>query len=1004
MEIIVSCWVHRFILFFNGFTKFSLSSQSQTRGFIPSIAGSEGDDTPNSATDNEPELPSSNDDDEEPEPMSNGEDDQPLSMTNSEGNDDNSLPSRTSSDQGRTIDDDNSSDHQEPEFPESNDDAEVELMRNSDNEDEEPPSNDDNDEEAPNSPPSSGHGPNHSDDALNEEDLEDQDHDGFDGEYEDDEWWAQGPPFGHLGMFHNEVDEEENLEDLEWWDDEEEDVWIGGDEDDDDAAFWEDHDDDDDDDDGFNDGFDDDISEASTLEPQEEADACDLAARVTKDRYLLHPPNGYMLPSSTFHFQSADAVAVCADPFVLGASLVATMDSDGVLLFRLTAAGEMTHIGGPPQAMQFLGGFESPSLSAYTMEMSPSGRYLLAGGDEGSLEIFAVDSRAPQRPPVPRHVVDDMSEEQPFFYLPIIPPESDWVTGNRPDYVAREVHELLSAPETEEMGHAQGIVHHSYPRTKNDAVFLNVLGFRDAAFLTSQNAHIVNGPPPVERPIGAEIMKRSSLGWVPRDVFFAAAVGDQYRGLEHQFNEFADMLGGKEKFDWKVEEDEEEEENTDIQGEEQAHRKQRIARNQAQKGALVLGGSIVLGYNSEEEAQENTMNPDGMVNGVRFGLVGGKERVLAADQSGRVYIFEIPPDACPLCEAVESMMCNDLVQIKRPITGPSSSEKVKMMPVVVFAAWPNALGASLQRRARILHTATLGPFGVPLNLAAASPDGKWIALVGDQQKVIVLDQADNFKVTKELSFEPKRFDYDFLDPDNSEVGSQYCCWNASSSLLAVTSDALHAVFVFSIPSGQLVMRVEGFVRTVLPVMFAPWNDRVIIFGEETKMMHVRMVEPEGMGTVDFNAREDLAEPGHMSQLIRVPADPRRPKGGRRRITGMATTAQGDVLVSTKQGVMYRYLPANEWVPETMKDWPVRFRESAQTLLQCAARRGRGGGDDGLTALPAPVVQLILKLLAGKKTDWLDITPDPLVGAPHADQQQPEEPPVEEEHVVQPAGE
>jgi hypothetical protein len=858
-------------------------------------------------------------------------------------------------------------------------------MSNSD--DVRPPSNitsEEIDDNSLPSRPSSDHGPTHGDDPLNEEDFEALDDDGFDGDNDDHEWWVHGPPFGHVGMFHNEDDEEENLEDLEWWDDEE-DVWIGGDEGDEDAAFWEDHDDDDDDD-GLDDGFDDedDISEASTLEPQEEADACDLAAEVTKDRYVLHPPNGYMLPSSTFHFQSADAMAVCADPCVAGASLIATMDSDGVLLFRLPAAGELTHIGGPPEAMQFLGGFESPSLSAYSMEMSPSGRYLLAAGDEGSFEVFSVDSSAPQRPPVPRHVVDDMSEEQPFFYLPIIPPESDWVTGNRPSYVAREVHELLSAPEVEGMGHVHRNMHHSYPRTKNDAVFLNVLGFRDTAYLTSQNAHTVNGPPPVERPIGAEIMKRSPLGWVPRDVFFAAAVDEQYRGLEHQFNGFADMLGGKEKFDWKIEE---EEEAKEVQGEEQA---QRVARNQAQKGALVLGGCIILGYNSKQEAQENTMNPDGMVNGVRFGLVGGKERVLAADQSGRVYIFEIPPDDCPCDEVVELMMCSELVQYDwRDAENTPSSAKVKMMPVVVFAASPNALGASLQRRARILHTATLGPFGVPLNLADASPDGKWIALVGDQQKVLVLDQTDNFKVSKELSFEPKRFDYDFLDPDNIEVGSQYCCWNASSSLLAVTSDALHAVFVFAMPTGHLVMRVEGFVRAVLPVMFAPWNDRVVIFGEETKMVHVRMVEPEGVGNVDFNAREELADPGHLSQLIRIPADPRRPKGGRRRITGMATTAQGDVLVSTKQGVLYRYLPANEWVPEQTIDWPTRFRKSAQTLLKCAARQGRGG----LMALPAPVVQLIIKLLAGKKTDWLDNALDAAVEAPRADQQQPEEPPV-----------
>lgn len=40
-------------------------------------------------------------------------------------------------------------------------------------------------------------------------------------------------------------------------------------------------------------------------------------------------------------------------------------------------------------------------------------------------------------------------------------------------------------------------------------------------------------------------------------------------------------------------------------------------------------------------------------------------------------------------------------------------------------------------------------------------------------------------------------------------------WNRSSTLLAVSSDALHAVFVFEPASGRLVMRVEGHRRPCL---------------------------------------------------------------------------------------------------------------------------------------------------------------------------------------------
>jgi hypothetical protein len=929
----------------------------------------------------------------------------------SEGNDPSDFPATNDED-----------DQGEPDLPESNDDEKGEPL--SDNEDElqlddgynyldvvneqedgdafdegEPPSDNEDEpvsndgeypdeEPSPRNPSSSDHGQDlagdgrdhldvlneQQEDALNEED----DDDGFDGEgNEEDDWWVDGPP---LGMYNN--DEEENPEDIEWWDEEEEeDLWEDdflNDDQGEDPAFWEDEDgafwEDDED------GFDDDISEASTLEPQEEADACNLAAETTRDRHLLHPPSGYRLPSATFHFQSADAVAVCEDPHCPGASLIATMDSDGVLLFRMPAAGAMTQTGGPAQPMEFVGGFESPTASAYSMEISPSGRFLLAGGDEGFLEIFAIDSRAPQRAPVPRKVIDDMSVHQPYFYLPIIPPESDWVTGSRPNHVAKEVHELLSAPEAAEMRHMHGNLYHSYPRTLNDATFLNVLGFRDAAVLLSATVGAGNAAPPIERPEGAEILKRAGLGWVAKDVFFAAAVDDQYRGLEHQFHGFADMIGGKDKIDWKIDE------QVDFEGHESEHSTKQYSRNHSLKGAVVLAGIAVLGFNTEDEATHNVENQDGMVNGVRFGIVGGKERILAADQSGRVYIFETPPDDCVLTDMVQCMMCNEI----------TLGDKLKIMPITAFNTHPTPLGASLVRKGRLLHTATLGPFGCPLNLAVASPDGKWIAIVGDQQKLILIDQNDGFS-SQELSFEPKRFDHDFLNPDIEEVGAQYCAWNASSTLLAVTSDALHALFVFSIPSKQLVMRVEGFVRTVMPVMFAPWNDRVVIFGEETKMIHVRTIEPDAPGTVDINAREELADPGLSSQLIRIPADPRRPKGGRRRITGMATTAQGDVLVSTKQGIMYRYLPADEWVPEKMSDWPVRFRESAQTFLQCAARQG--DGEHGLTELPAPVMQLIIKYLAGKKTDWLDILADPVaaeVAVEEEQQQQQQQPDDEQE--------
>jgi hypothetical protein len=47
------------------------------------------------------------------------------------------------------------------------------------------------------------------------------------------------------------------------------------------------------------------------------------------------------------------------------------------------------------------------------------------------------------------------------------------------------------------------------------------------------------------------------------------------------------------------------------------------------------------------------------------------------------------------------------------------------------------------------------------------------------------------------------------------AGAQYAAWNASSTLLAVTSDALHAAFVFEPEGGALLLRVEGHGRPCL---------------------------------------------------------------------------------------------------------------------------------------------------------------------------------------------
>ena len=446
---------------------------------------------------------------------------------------------------------------------------------------------------------------------------------------------------------------------------------------------------------------------------------------------------------------------------------------------------------------------------------------------------------------------------------------------------------------------------------------------------------------------------------------------------------FAGLVGGAEKIEWQMEDEIAVDDgggggtNTAPSDKQKPPSSVASLPSSPQKGAIALAGMMILGYPTQEAAEESTMNMDGMLNGVRFGVVGGKERLLAADQSGRVYIFEVPPDDCPTEGVVAAMMCTGL-------DGDASTPNWSMQPVVSFAASLNPMGSGLHRRAVVHSTATLRSIGSPVNLAVASPDGRWIAVIGDTKKVVLVDQHDNFS-SRELAFEPARTDYEFMDPD-VQTGAQYCTFNASSSLLAVTSDALHAVFVFSMPTGALVMRIEGFMRSVMPLTFAPWDDHVLIFAEESKQMHVRRViihsttsdthddDDDDDDVINYNAREDLAEPGPTSQLVRLPADPLRPRGGRRRVTGMGVSSTGDVLVSTKQGVLLRYLPNTPWTPEETKHWPEKFREAVQVVLQCASTSTHSSSSRSegclLSTLPPPLLHMILGALAGKRSDWL----------------------------------
>jgi hypothetical protein len=406
------------------------------------------------------------------------------------------------------------------------------------------------------------------------------------------------------------------------------------------------------------------------------------------------------------------------------------------------------------------------------------------------------------------------------------------------------------------------------------------------------------------------------------------------------------------------------------------------------------------------------LEPEGMVNGVRFGLVGGRERLLAAEQSGWVYVLEAPPSGCQLAALPDALMCSGLGEpsahwsmravsaLCQPPAAASASCIMHHAPhaphascvrappccarslphshrgcaqVNAFAAGEHPLGVSLGRRALARTTAALGPFGCPLNMAAPSPDGRYVAVVGDAAKAFLVDQGAGF-AWRELPFALRR---PAAAPEVGEgvaVGSQYCAWNASSSLLALSSDALHAVVVFDPGAAAPVLLVEQLHGPVLPVSFAPWDDQCVVFAEEGKRVHVRAAR--GPPAEQFFL-EDAVAPREGMQLLRVPIAAPGARRPRRRITGMAATRHGDLLVATNQGLLFRFLARLPWSQERHRLWPPACREAVQALLLSAARLARdaaGGAEAGLQrtdlgALPVAVLHAVAGHLAGSRASW-----------------------------------
>ena len=530
-------------------------------------------------------------------------------------------------------------------------------------------------------------------------------------------------------------------------------------------------------------------SDTSSVEPEEERLACEKMEQTTGGAYFLRPRLFSRVPTiggvaggGGLHFQVADNLAAARHPDPADTSiLVAVSDPLGVSLYQIPCAGEIASASDSLQADAIdvprrLGGFQTLGQENFSMAMSRDARFIAVGSEHGLLQIMAVDAAAQRPPHLPPDVVLDQSAST-YFYTPLGCPDGPVL--------------VQSIPAPDDTGPWE---------TAHTASHKN---FLRAA--TLQGLDRLLAPQAPEPDAAAEAFHASiNLQEVEHNVRQVYSAFCMALGEDTGHPTAAVGAGG----------------SADDGGPE-------ASPAEPERGAVVLAGVMGLGLADQDAAANFALEPESMVNGVRFGMVAGEERLLAAEQSGWVYVFDLAPEDIDYVWINSYMMCSDLGE-----PAPSWS----MRPVQRFPPRLSELGVTLPRRAHTDATAAIGPFGAPCNLAVPSPDGRWIAVCFDTQFIALLDQADRFS-RRDLPFALAAEPAHELDPDVA-VGAQYIAWNSTSTLLAATSDVLHAVFVWDPATGDIVSRIEGLVRPCLPLAFAPWDDAVLVVAEETKLVHV----------------------------------------------------------------------------------------------------------------------------------------------------------------------
>jgi len=140
----------------------------------------------------------------------------------------------------------------------------------------------------------------------------------------------------------------------------------------------------------------------------------------------------------------------------------------------------------------------------------------------------------------------------------------------------------------------------------------------------------------------------------------------------------------------------------------------------------------------------------------------------------------------------------------------------------------------------------VGRFNYGVNACKMSPDGKYLAAIGDFPEIFLIPiEANNFGSPIPLVEKRegecvtivsgwKRTTEDF--PNTNSVNYQYVAWNATSSILAVTSDSHSYATIWNVPEKTMISRVYTG-GSSFPILFSMSKESTFVFANRKKALH-----------------------------------------------------------------------------------------------------------------------------------------------------------------------